>query len=138
MKAIKYLTLAILGFLPSLNSCELEDIELTAVDLVGKWDVSEDSQYFKKSVSGFYRVDIMKDPSDTAYILVKNFYELKDNMRARVDGLDISIPRQRLDGYYVNGFGRVSSGKNKIDWFYYVDFTDGDIDTVSAVYTRVR
>ena len=138
MKAVKYLMLIILGFLPSLNSCELEDIELTAVDLVGKWDVFEKSQYFKKSVSGFYTVDILKDPSDTAYILVKNFYELKDNMRARVNGLDISIPRQRLDGYYVNGFGRVSSSKNKIDWFYNVDFTDGDIDTVSALYTRVR
>lgn len=138
MKKLNYFILILILLSPIWNSCELEETEIKVADLVGFWDVQENSKYFKKSLSGYYRAEIVRDPSDTAYIFVKNFYELKNNLRAKVTGRDISIPQQTLNGYYVQGFGRVSVTNNRIDFFYRVDFRDGDIDTVDAVYNRVR
>ena len=128
----------LLASIPVWHSCELDDLTGTSPDLTGIWDVQENSKFFKKTSAGFYTVQIKKHPADTTAILIKNFYAIDIELRAQLDGRDLSIPQQLLGGYIFKGFGRVSANNNKIDWFYTVDFRDGDIDTVNAVYTRSR
>jgi hypothetical protein len=117
MKRVPSIFLLILFILPTFSSCELEDLELDPSSLVGLWDVNESSKHFKKSAGGFYVAEILRDASDSTMIIVKNFYELNDDLNAKLNGRDITIPRQNMDGYYVYGFGKVSITNNKIDWF---------------------
>ncbi len=123
-----------------LKACEGDPLGIFSDDprdgLTGEWKVEENSSLFKKSTAGFYSVNISKDNSDTAKIYVSNFYELGQQLAATLNGRNLSIPEQILNGCTIKGYGLVSVDFGKIEWSYTVVLDTGDKDDVTATYTR--
>ena len=126
------------------TSCELIDdtgpVDNAISKLEGQWKCDETSQNFKKSTMSIYYVYISPLPGDTTRVLISNFYQLGDHIEAsaRVNGQTLTLDAQNLPGDFrvVSGSGTVSSNFKTINWSYHLDFGGGDIDNVSAVYTK--
>lgn len=139
----KYLTfIALISAV--VTSCELIDdagpADNAISKLEGQWRCDETSQNFKKSTMSIYYVYISPHPGDTTRVLISNFYQLGDHVgaSARVNDQTLTLDAQNLPGEFriVSGSGTVSASFKTINWSYRVDFGGGDIDNVSAVYTR--
>lgn len=102
----------------------------------GNWNVNEDSELFKKSTAGFYIVNISKHRSDSSKVLISNFYELPGSLSVTMEGRKLSIPKQTISGYTIQGYGLISYSFGKIEWSYTVDLNTGEKDNVTAVYSR--
>lgn len=135
-------------FLPSfalifLYSCELIDDNPDTGDvrdkIEGQWKCDENSQIYK-STEAFYWVYIDPDPDDTTMIIISNFYDLGIDIYifARLRNLNLSISNQTTqDGYNVlSGSGTISSNYKVINWNYKIDDGSGEVDNVTATYTR--
>ncbi|MCF8380256.1 MAG: hypothetical protein K9H49_11800 [Bacteroidales bacterium] len=124
-----------------LNSCELTDLLLDEDPrdaITGSWKVEEDSELFKKNVAvRYYDVYITKDVSDSSLVWVDGFYELSGKVKMKLNGNNIEIPNQVVDGYSVeDGSGSIASDSKSIILYYYVDIGTGDKDVVRADYSR--
>jgi hypothetical protein len=103
--------------------------------LEDNWRVEEESQIFSKSS---YIVEIERHPTDSTRIYVDNFYNVDATVQAVVTNRNISIPDQVMEGgYRVYGSGTVSVNNQSISWQYTVDDGSGQLDNVTAVYTRL-
>jgi len=138
MKKNKIIGLILLVFFISiLNSCFEDDDIVTPTDdreeFLGFWDVDETCHRTP------YQVEIIKDPSNSSQVLIKNFWLIGSEEKppyAIVAGSTITIPSQGMcdDGSnIVHGSGSLK--KKKIEWNYTVN--DGaDLYTCTAVYER--
>ena len=103
--------------------------------LEDNWRVEEESQVFGKTN---YIVEIERQPNDSSWIYVDNFYNVDATAEVSVDNRSLSIPDQVMDGgYRVDGTGTVSRDNESISWQYTIDDGSGEIDNVTAVYTRL-
>ena len=107
-------------------------------NLIDVWTCFEDSEQFK-STTGTYTVEIIKDPTDSSQVLIKNFYNLNTGkyVIAHLSGNRLSVSSQEIEGFVFNGNGTISANYSQIDWSYTVDFPDGDVDNVTAVYNKL-
>lgn len=141
MKTKFFLITGILIITIITHSCEEDPFDLFSDDLrdviTGEWVVDEDSEIFrKKDMNRFYNVNITKDPTDSTLIYVDGFYELNGKVRIIMNGRNLDIPDQVIDGFSVeDGYGSVSIDFESITLYYDVAFT-GDRDIVRADYTR--
>jgi hypothetical protein len=53
-----------------------------------------------------------------------------------MEGRKLSIPKQTISGYTIQGYGLISYSFGKIEWSYTVDLNTGEKDNVTAVYSR--
>jgi len=142
MRIPAVLSIIFLHFLGMLSSCEEDSFGLFSDDprddITGKWFVVEDSEIFKKSSHGFYSVNITKHPSDTVALYISNFYELGAGTRLKVtiDGRNLDIPEQTIQGFTIDGYGLIAIDRESIEWSYRVDHNTGDVDNVTATYSR--
>jgi hypothetical protein len=120
-------------------ACEQERTQTELIEsLEGRWVVEEDSQYGKTT----YDVYISISSSDSSHIYIADFYELNDEVEAEVNGYRLDLlPNQTITmgttSYtIVSGSGTVSDDYRNIQWQYKVDDGSGEIDDVSAVYTK--
>ena len=124
-------------FIFSIISCtEEEDIANPSDDrdvFIGTWNVNE------TCIRDSYSVEIVADPSNSAQILIKNFWLIGYQEKppyAIVAGNTITIPKQFMcsnNENEVSGSGIFN--KNKIEWTYTVN--DGaDLYTCEAVYLK--
>ncbi|MBM3435798.1 MAG: hypothetical protein FJY07_06230 [Bacteroidetes bacterium] len=127
------LNLAVL-FVLGLQSCTEDDL-INPVDdrqaFIGTWNVTE------TCVKDAYTVTIEADPSNSAQVIINNFWLIGFQEKppyAIVAGSSITIPNQTMcnDGSNtVSGSGLLKNGK--IEWDYTVN--DGaDLFTCSAIY----
>jgi len=135
---IKRLVL-ILGFagIFCFSGCEEELFFDDPRDMItGTWEVEEESDLFKKKSTKYYRVEITSHPSDTSKVYLQGFYELPGSIEAEMNGYNLLIPEQTINGFTIqNGYGSISFAYNRIEFAYYVAFTD-ERDYVTAIYTR--
>ncbi|HKL38393.1 MAG TPA: hypothetical protein VJ876_05810 [Bacteroidales bacterium] len=133
-------------FLFGMISCEQEQTAAGMRDaLEGEWKVDENSEFYRKSATGVYNVYISLSTQDTTGLYIANFYQLtyENEVRATLDnGRIILDPGQEvtlLNSLYkiVEGTGVVSSDYQSINWTYQVDDLSGEIDHVTATYSRV-
>jgi hypothetical protein len=126
-------------------SCEQEQTEPgTREALEGDWTVDENSQFYKESAENVYNVYISLSTGDTTGLYIANFYQLgfENEVRATLDGDRIRLePGQEvtlLNSLYkiIEGTGVVASDYQSIDWTYQVDDGSGQIDHVTAIYSR--
>jgi len=126
------------------NSCDLaKDLigNESVAKLEGEWSCEENSDYFKKSATSVYSVYISADVENDNGILLDNFYNLGDlGVRAHVTGLVITIPSQPMEGGYqiLTGSGSVSANYNQITFSYNINIGGDAVDTVTAVYTKLK
>ena len=125
-------------------SCE-ELLNTTGTDedvrerIEGQWSCDETSEIYK-STAEIYSVYISPDPDDSTKVLIDNFYELGYDVSAvaTVSGRNLFINTQTVgDGYTVIGSGTISSDYNKINWSYSVEDGSGEVDDVTATYTKL-
>jgi len=103
--------------------------------LEDNWRVEEESQVFAKSN---YIVEIERHASDSSRIYVDNFYNVDAAAEVVVNNRSLNIPDQLMDGgYRVYGTGTVSRDNESISWQYTIDDGSGQLDNVTAVYTRL-
>jgi len=103
--------------------------------LEDNWRVEEESHLFGSSN---YIVEIERQPSDSSWIFVDNFYNVDATCEVFVDNRDLNIPDQVMQGgYRVYGAGIVSRDHESVSWDYTIDDGSGQLDNVTAVYTRL-
>ena len=105
----------------------------------GQWSCDETSEFFK-STAEIFTVYISPDPDDSTKVLIDNFYELGYDVSAvaSVSGRNLYINSQTVgDGYTIIGSGTISSNYNEINWNYSVEDGSGEVDNVTATYTRL-
>jgi len=139
------LLLAISISLPGMISCEQEKTAAGTRDaLEGTWKVDENSQFYKKDANAVYNVYISLSDQDTAGLYIANFYQLgyENEVRATLDDDRIRLdPGQELtllNSSYeiVDGTGVIASDYQSVSWTYQVDDGSGEIDHVTATYSR--
>jgi hypothetical protein len=143
MKIFNSKLFILMGFL-AIYSCELindvPDDSDPRARIEGQWQCDESSQLYK-STEDIYWVYIDPDPYDSTRVIISNFYNLGDDIDvyAKVNGNSLSISNQTTkDGYKIlSGSGSISSNYKQINWNYRIDDGSGEIDNVTATYTKV-
>jgi len=119
------------------NSCELDD-GLTSDSIEGNWLVRETHSEYGETA---YDVDIEIDVVDSTKIRIYNFLGLDKSLStdlhavARLNGLSITIPTQKILDHEVSGSGTISSDYQSINMSYSDKDGVGD-GSASAVYER--
>jgi hypothetical protein len=142
MKLLKIPSIIIIALL-MLYSCELIDDNPGSGSvrdrIEGQWRCDENSQIYK-STQSIYWVYIDPDLYDSTRVIISNFYNLGNDIYvfARVNNYNLSIYSQITDDGYtiLSGSGTISSNYKNISWTYKVDDGSGEIDNVTATYTR--
>ena len=142
MKTV-YAKLTILLVFIIMYSCELIDDNPATGDvrdrIEGQWKCDETSQIYK-STESIYWVYIDPDLYDTTKVIISNFYNLGFDIYVyvRINSLNLSISQQTTkDGFKIlSGSGNISSNYKEINWNYRVDDGSGEIDNVTATYTK--
>jgi hypothetical protein len=102
--------------------------------ITDSWKCQEKSAVFGETT---YTVDITKSSSDSSMVLIDNFYQLGAGIKvkAKLNGLSLTIAKQTIDGNLITGSGSISSGYKTITWSYTVD-DGGGKDNVTATYSK--
>ena len=120
---------------------EIPDPEETEGDqrdrFVGTWTVSENSKLLG---ARNFDVNMSNDDQFPAQMNVSNFYLIGtgDTIVANVSAVlvsTITIPNQTVNASLFNGKGEMENDQ-KINFTYYVDDGNANIDTVTAVFIR--
>jgi hypothetical protein len=112
--------------------CDVED--LFPMDpsskISGNWQCNETSEVFGSTNFSV----IISRTGNLQEIEITNFYNLANrHVIATVDGQDIMIPEQNVDGNIISGDGTISKDFSQIELYYEVDDQSGPIDHVNAV-----
>lgn len=98
--------------LVAFSSCDVWVIEAPfdpRDNFVGRYNVEEYSETY--DVLTQYRVRILKDADPySSIIYLRNFYAVEIEVFAEVIGDRLNIPRQEVDGYVIQGTGRLEFG----------------------------
>jgi hypothetical protein len=129
-KTRNYVSYFIFLILLIINSCEpLDNSDDVRDNFVGTWSASEESNN--------YEVKITKSSSDTSKIFIDNFNNMGDgtSVYAKVNGRNITIPSQDMDGSTVWGNGSITSNYKTITLTYSVK-TGSETVNITAKYIK--
>ncbi|MEF8984411.1 MAG: hypothetical protein V5A51_07445 [Bacteroidales bacterium] len=107
--------------------------------LEGEWNVEENSEQFGETA---YDVTIFISDQYSSKIFISGFYHLPDEVDGNVEGHRINLVENQtitdntISYTLVSGSGRVSDSYKYIQWNYKVDDGSGEIDEVTATYTK--
>ncbi|MFY0594567.1 hypothetical protein [Roseivirga sp.] len=105
--------LLIVSVLVLLSSCDLTIIEIpfdNRDNFVGRFEAEEYSETYDQL--SFFDMRIVRDSDDYGNaIYIRNFYAQGIEVYAEVNGRRITIPRQAIDGYVIEGTGRLENGE---------------------------
>ena len=94
---------------------------------IGTWTVQE-----KKKIT--YQVQITADPSNSAQVLIGNFYNFNIQPFAIATSGTLTIPTQNFSTQGIKVWGVGTYTSKKLTWVYYVN--DGaNQDTIHSTYT---
>lgn len=132
----------ILSIILFATSCEfVEEIDPDENDdprdnIVDTWKSTEISGIYGKSS---YLVDIAKEPLDSTGLILSNFYNLgvDTEVKGTLNGYKINIYNQVIDENKISGEGTIAVDFSVIDFVYEVDDGSGEVDNVSAEFTRM-
>jgi len=127
----------VLTMIAAMNSCILEEGN---PNLAGSWTCKETSEIFLKSTKGtsIYQVTFTRDAVNQDKYYIENFYKLGTDVKVAVikTGYTIELPKQSVDGFVFEGSGEVDDVFNFISLSYTADDGGGEIDHVTAEYSR--
>ena len=89
--------------------------------------------------SNAYQVYISGYPGDSSKVLISNFYQLGNSVEATAELNGRTLISQTLSGGFIINLGTriIPISFDKISWSNAIDDGSGDIDNVTAVYTKV-
>jgi hypothetical protein len=121
----------------ALNSCVLEEGN---PNLAGSWTCKETSEIYMKSLKGtsIYQVTFTRDAVNQDKYYVENFYKLGSDVKVAIikSGYTITLPKQSVNGFVFEGAGEIDDMFNFINMNYTADDGGGEVDHVTAEYTR--
>ncbi len=106
---------ALLGisFLLLISSCDLvivEDIYDPRVEFLGRFDTEEYSETL--DAYSYYDVVIVDDADPYSNVIyIRNFYGAGIEIFGEVNGSRLTIPRQRVGNFIIDGIGRIEYGE---------------------------
>jgi hypothetical protein len=112
--------------------CDMENIfpQDPSSKISGNWQCNETSEVFGITTFSV----IISRTGHLQEIEISNFYNLAGrHVIATVDGQDILISEQTVDGNIISGDGTISKDFSQIELYYEVDDQSGPIDHVNAV-----
>ncbi len=105
--------LLILSVLIAFSSCDVWVIEApydARDNFTGRYSVDEYSETYDLVTQ--YRVRILKDSDPYSNVVyIRNFYAVELEVFAEVIGNRLTIPRQEIDGFLIQGTGRLEFGE---------------------------
>ena len=135
MKIIRTLVILLIGI--SLSGCVLEEGN---PNLAGTWTCRETSEIYMKMLKGtsVYQVTFERDAVNADKYYIDNFYKLGNGVRVAIikSGYVIDLPKQSVNGFVFEGSGEVDETFNIIQLNYTADDGGGEIDHVTAEYSR--
>lgn len=109
-------------------------------DLAGSWTCHETSQIFLKGSKGtsVYQVTFIRDAVNTDKYYIDNIYKLGNGIKVSVlkNGYAITLPKQSVDGFVFEGAGTINETYDLINMSYTADDGGGQVDHVTAEYSR--
>lgn len=129
------------GILLGMNSCIPESGSDT---LEGNWTCEETSEIFLKSNKGLkgtsiFPVYIAQDATYDNIYYIDNFYQLGSGVQVKIKvsgGNTVIIESQKIQGINIEGSGTIGFSYNTINLIYTADDGGGEVDHVTATYTR--
>ncbi len=126
--------------------------ETTGTTLEGEWSCEETSEIYMQGEQGVqgelgmkgmmgttvFPVYIAQDAMNANKYYIDNFYNMGSGSQVTVTllGRSLNISTQKVQGIDFVGSGTVSADENTIELAYTADDGGGDIDHVTAIYTR--
>ena len=103
--------------------------------LTGVWHCEESGSI---SAPRHYQVDISRSVYDSTIYIINNFYNIgyNNDVYITTDDSLINISSQYIEPYSFSGHGKISIDYKKIELEYEATIPNGNIDVVSAFYTR--
>lgn len=108
--------------------------------ITGTWKCEETSEVFGPTT---YTVSLKNHETDSSKIWIENIYNLstsesKKSVYAILSNMTLSIPTQTVvnDAQIIAGNGTISSNYKTINFTYTANDGSGDLDHVTAVYTK--
>ena len=126
----------------TITSCEPDEYFGDPREAIeGQWLCNEDSESWGSSS---YTVYIDPDPDDSIAVRIENFYNLTDlnaYIYAAMNGNVLTLKSQAVSARGSNwiiksGSGIISNNKKEIEWQYQIDDGSGEVDYVTATYTK--
>ena len=111
---------AFLLFAFALGSCQIilydDDVRYwdDRDDFVGYYEVEEYSETTNEYFH--YEIDIVKSCCTDNEVLIRNFYDVGLEVRARVNGYRLTIPRQYIGNYEIEGTGRIENSRLSLSY----------------------
>jgi hypothetical protein len=109
-------------------------------NLAGSWSCTETSEIFLKSTTGtsVYTVTFDRDAVNTDKYYIDNNYKLGSGIKVSVikDGYSITLPKQTADNVVFEGTGTINDTFDIINMTYTADDGGGQVDHVTAEYSR--
>ncbi len=104
--------LLIVSVLALLSSCDITLVEVPYDDrdnYLGRFETEEYSETYDQLT--YYNMRIVRDSDDFSNVIyIRNFYAVDIEVFAEVRGDRLTIPRQIIGGYIVEGTGRNEFG----------------------------
>ncbi|OEK04499.1 hypothetical protein [Roseivirga misakiensis] len=130
--------LLIVSVLVLLSSCDLTIIEVpfdNRDNFVGRYEAEEYSETYDQL--SFFDMRILRDSDDFSNaIYIRNFYAQGIEVYAEVNGRNITIPRQVVDGFVVEGTGRLENGDVFLTYSVDDTYSNGRTDFCNTVLYR--
>lgn len=126
-------------------SCKPDDpIDPIPIDprdkITGSWKCEETSEVFGATT---FTVGLKNHSSDSSKVWIDNIYNLStsDSVRsvyAILSGTSLSIPSQTVvnDAQVITGNGSISSNYKTINFTYTANDGSGDLDHITAIFTK--
>jgi len=123
--------------IPLISGCIPDDGVNT---LEGSWSCQETSEIFMSNMKGtsIFPVYFAQDIADNQTYYIDNFYQLGTGVEVKVklSGGVITVEKQKVDGIEFEGSGTVNPSYELINLSYTADDGGGQVDHVTAVYSR--
>jgi len=127
----------LLAMIPFLSGC-IPDGQIETLE--GSWSCHETSIIYMNNLKGtsIYPVYFAQDVVNDNVYYIDNFYQLGNEIEAKVSlsaGV-LTLEKQTVDGIVFEGTGTVNSSYTLINFSYTADDGGGQIDQVTAEYSR--
>lgn len=129
--------ISLLLLIPLMNSC-VPDGEIETLE--GSWRCQETSEIYENSMKGtsIFPVYFAQDVENDNIYYIDNFYQLGTDVEVKVkfSNGELILEKQTVDGIEFVGSGVVNTSYDLINFNYTADDKGGEVDHVTAVYTR--
>lgn len=113
MKNLSFLLFIVLG------SCQIILYEEPSYydkrdEIVGSYEIDEYSETTEYYYS--YTIEVIKTCCDEDEVIIRNFYDVGLEVVARFDGYKLTIPRQYIGDYEVEGTGKLDGSEFSLSY----------------------